>query len=324
MKGNDGLVFDPGNQFSDDIAPPYTVIPAWWRTFLFRMLKPRELSLYVYLCSLCDKHSIAYPSVAQIQHDLGIASATTVTAALKALEDLGLFLRKRGALPRRRSTGHQNIYQRPSAHHTILHLLKTRRVDGNLQLAPSSDETTPRESKAVHMALKKMLGPGYHRYEMLSNESERYDYLTSQLDDLLTRKRTTAAASFTLFQGGTAINAVSRLKRAEDQLIMTLHAVAYDRSGPSHNFDAVLALLPEVLRSQRDRLRGAVDRQSIPALESWFDGFTRDLSRTEAEIVALVSKANRSAISLAFDTYRLAPNRLAEALKPFATADVPF
>lgn len=324
MKGNDGLVFDPGNQFSDDIAPPYTVIPAWWRTFLFRMLKPRELSLYVYLCSLCDKHSIAYPSVAQIQDDLAISSATTVTGALKALEDLGLFLRKRAALPRRRSTGHQNIYQRPSAHHTILHLLKTRRVDGNLQLAPSSDEKTRRESKAVHMALKKMLGPGYHRYEMLSNEPERYDYLTSQLDDLLTRKRTTAAALFTLFQRGTAISAVSRLKRAEDQLIVTLHSVAYDRSVGSNNFDAMLTLLPQVLRSQRDRLRGAVDRQSIPALESWFDGFKRDVSRTEAEIVALVSKANRSTISLAFNTYRLAPNRLAEALKPLATGDVPF
>jgi hypothetical protein len=159
---------------------------------------------------------------------------------------------------------------------------------------------------------------------MLSNEPERHEYLTNQLDELLKAKRTAAATSFTLFQRGVALNALVRLKRAEGQLVMALHNLARDGAGRSHSFDGALALLPQILRSQRDRLRLAVDRQSIPALESWLESFTRDLSRAEVDVLSIVAKPQRSTISIAFDTYRLAPNKLADALKPLGLADVPF
>ncbi|MGC2634499.1 MAG: helix-turn-helix domain-containing protein [Candidatus Cybelea sp.] len=329
VRGNDTLVFDPGNQFSDDLAPPYAVIPSSWRTFLFRILKPRELSLYIYLCSLCDKNSVAYPSIAQIRNDLDISSDTTVTSAIKALEDAGFFMRKRAVLPRQSNGAHQNVYQRPSMHYTMLRLLEMQRIDSNLRPLTDSDTTARRESKAVHMTLKKLLGSGYHRYEMLSGEEERSEYLKTQLRALLETKRDSAKVSFALFQERIAISTVSRLKRAEDQLVAALHDTARNIAAPTPHLTATLSLLPHTLRIQRGQLREAVDRKSVAAVEGWLHNFKREFSRMESEIIAALPVRNgphgpTKAAWEALTTYAAAPKKLADVLKRPEDPDVPF
>lgn len=328
MKGNDTLVFDPGNQFSDDLAAPYAVIPSSWRSFLFRILKPRELSLYIYLCSLCDKNSVAYPSIAQIQRDLDISSDTTVTAAIKALQDAGLFLRKRAVLPRQISGAHRNVYQRPSMHYTLLHLLQKGRIDSSLHPISRTGDTPRAESKAVHMALKKLLGSAYHRYEMLAGDGERTEYLIAQLHGLLEKKRGAASVSFALFQERVAKSTISRLKRAEDQLLAALHAASRVGSNTTPDLIVTITLLPDRLRLERGKLRDAVDRKSVAAIEGWLHAFRREFSRTESEVIAALAKTatldSTRAVKEALTTYASAPTKLADALNRSVEDDVPF
>jgi hypothetical protein len=120
MPDNSRLVYWPGNQWTDDDTAPYFVVPSAWRRFIFQVLSPRELAVYLYVCSLTDRNAIAYPTIQQIVEDLGVKSRLTITPALERLIRLGFLLGKkqdRGYLRGR------TIYQRPSPHYTIRELL---------------------------------------------------------------------------------------------------------------------------------------------------------------------------------------------------------
>jgi hypothetical protein len=331
MRGNDTLVFDPGNQFTDELAPPYTVMPSSWRRFIFHVLKPRDFSLYMYLCTLCDKHSVAYPSLSQIQDDLDISSGTTVTLALTRLEELGFILRKRGALPRQRSMPHQNIYQRPSPHFTLLRLLELKKIDGNLNPIGIVGPRSTVESKAVHMMLKKLLSGTYHHYEMLDDAAERGVFLQSELCKLLDGKRSEASISFEIFQNRLAARTRTRLRKSEDALLSQV-STAVNRVSPSLNGQVFLVTLSQRLQGFRDRLGQAVDRKNILEVEAWLTSFEREVDRIQQDALQHVDegakkdKAAESAgqIIFSFQQYTFAVAQLKKVLSRAAADAVPF
>lgn len=102
-------------------------IPAWWRTFVFRVLNGRQLSVYLYLLTLMEDGVHCSPTTRQIASDVGLLGATMVFDAIKVLEEDGFILRSRNAGAG--SAARRNIYQRPSCEFTILHLLRTKRID---------------------------------------------------------------------------------------------------------------------------------------------------------------------------------------------------
>jgi len=71
-------IIDPANMFSD-ACQPFAEFPAWWSGFLFHVLNPRQLSLYLYLSLLSATTGICHPTTKQIRQDLGLSSLTIVS-----------------------------------------------------------------------------------------------------------------------------------------------------------------------------------------------------------------------------------------------------
>lgn len=128
------VIIDPRNAFDDECAP-FTEIPAWWSGFVFHVLNARQISLYLYLCMLLDAEGVCAPTVEQIRGDLGL-SGSIVFGALGALDASGFILRQRRYLATLRSR--RNVYQRPACEFTVLRLLETGKIDGELRAAPGS------------------------------------------------------------------------------------------------------------------------------------------------------------------------------------------
>ncbi len=78
------------------------LVPAWWSAFIFHVLNPRQVCMYVYLVMLSDPKGECSPTIDQIREDLGLYSSSMVFEALAALEDLG-FIVARAPSVRRRS-----------------------------------------------------------------------------------------------------------------------------------------------------------------------------------------------------------------------------
>lgn len=283
MKGNERLVFDAGNQFSHEVASPYCLFPAYWRGFVFRILKARDLAVYLYVASQCDKHDIAYPSIARIRDDLGISSATTVTSALARLDKHGFLLRTRDVLPNRRSSLHQNIYQRPLPHYTIHRLLAQSLIDGDLQPMGRTRRKHSEPDKAVHMALKKLLGAKYEFYEVLDSLEERTEYLKEQLERILFAKRASGKLAYDVTHGKVAKLAAKRLKIAEDQLLNGLNAVI-QRLAPSFHQHPFVASLPNRVRAPGVALRKLVQASDVNGIVEWLDTFSKEVRTLEREV----------------------------------------
>ncbi|MDQ2872221.1 MAG: helix-turn-helix domain-containing protein [Candidatus Eremiobacteraeota bacterium] len=162
---------------------PFAALPAWWSGFLFHVLNPRQLSMYVYLTMLSDTDGACHPTVEQIRKDLGLLSTTMVFEAIAMLEEYGFFLRTRRSFPQSRSK--RNVYQRTACEYTILRLLECDKIDGYLRptasLAyPASDESR----RLVTEGLAKMLGGSYLRYEA-ADESSKRGLLVEILNELV-------------------------------------------------------------------------------------------------------------------------------------------
>ncbi len=165
---------------------PLVAIPAWWSGFLFHVLNPRQVSMYVYLIMLTDDRGVCHPTIDQIRKDLGLLSTTMVFESIAVLEEYGFFMRSRQSLPESRSR--RNVYRRTACEYTILRLLETNKIDGELHPTGAGDPISDESRQLVQHGLREILGQRYERYLAVSRDEQR-DVLLGMLGEILrTRK----------------------------------------------------------------------------------------------------------------------------------------
>lgn len=157
-------------------------IPAWWSGFIFHILNPRQISMYIYLTMLADDRGVCHPTIEQIRKDLGLLSTTMVFESIAVLEEYGLFLRSRQTFPESRSR--RNVYRRTACEYTILRLLETNKIGGNLQPVAPADPVSEDARQLVHAGLQEILGSAYERYASAADDEKR-DVLIDLLNEVL-------------------------------------------------------------------------------------------------------------------------------------------
>lgn len=162
---------------------PLAEIPAWWCGFLFHVLNPRQLCMYVYLTMLGNEDGLCHPTIEQIRKDLGLLSTTMVFESIAALEEHGFILRTRQSLPDSRSR--RNVYRRTACEYTVLRLLELHKIDGDMHptisgAAPASEESR----QLVQEGLRAMLEDRYERYAAAPADQRR-DVLIELLNEIL-------------------------------------------------------------------------------------------------------------------------------------------
>lgn len=167
---------------SGNVCEPLVQIPAWWSGFLFHILNPRQVSMYVYLIMLSDDLGVCHPTIEQIRKDLGLLSTTMVFESIAVLEEYGFFVRSRETLPESRSR--RNVYRRTACEYTILRLLENNKIDGDLQPVGAGDPPSEDARALVEAGLKDLLGRHFERYAETAPQ-ERRDVLTTILNDRL-------------------------------------------------------------------------------------------------------------------------------------------
>lgn len=177
------------NSPSEDGEPgecaPTVEIPSWWSGFLFHILNPRQISMFVYLAMLADERGVCHPTIEQIRKDLGLLSTTMVFESIAVLEEYGFFVRSRQTLPESRAR--RNVYRRTACEYTILRLLETNRIDGELQPLASADPVSDDARRLIQVGLREMLGEAYGAYAQAAPEARR-EALAEALNTVL-RKR---------------------------------------------------------------------------------------------------------------------------------------
>jgi SOS-response transcriptional repressor LexA len=161
---------------------PMVHIPAWWSGFLFHVLNPRQISMYVYLIMLADERGVCHPTIEQIRKDLGLLSTTMVFESIAVLEEYGFFVRSRQTLPESRSR--RNVYRRTACEYTILRLLETNKVDGRLNATGGNEAVSEDAKQLVQEGLQEVLGSDYARYTSASEEEKR-DVLIDLINAML-------------------------------------------------------------------------------------------------------------------------------------------
>lgn len=166
---------------------PLAQLPAWWSGFLFHVLNPRQLCMYVYLTMLADDDGVCHPTIEQIRKDLGLLSTTMVFESLTILEEYGFFLRSRQSLPESRSR--RNVYRRTACEYTILRLLENNKIDARMHPTAAGSAPASEESRQlVQEGLEKLLGDAYSKYAG-ADDAEKRDLLLALLNEALrTRK----------------------------------------------------------------------------------------------------------------------------------------
>lgn len=163
---------------------PFVYMPAWWSSFLFRLVKPRELAVYTYIAMLGVPDGVSRPTVRQIQDDMGLSSDSVVFEALRSLEDMALIRRLRNAV-----VSGQNAYVRPACETTLIRLLETGRIDHRLR--PITDGPKLPSDDASDLArdgLKGLLGGDFDEYEATPAE-QRTTKLLQMLRHALNERR---------------------------------------------------------------------------------------------------------------------------------------
>ena len=186
---NSRLVFALGNQWrKEKDAAPFFGLAAWWRRFMFQILTPREIGVYLYLCSVMDPNAVAYPTVEQIAEDMAVKSRSVISNALDRLVETGFLLR--GDAPYQgRYMGRRVVYQRPLPHHTILELLKLGLIDEDLY--PTANKTRNREltkssDEVVRAGLRRVLGQErFTAYDAMKTPDRRKRVMIHALEEHL-------------------------------------------------------------------------------------------------------------------------------------------
>ena len=162
------------------VCAPSALIPAWWSGFLFHVLNPRQISMYLYLTMLSDPRGECSPTIDQIREDLGLYSSSMVFEALAALDDLGFITRIRAAFPGTRAR--RNLYRRPSCESTLIRLLERGRIDGHLRSTNPTRAPASAESQAlIYEGLAELLGDAYDNYQNAMTEVDKRDVLLKLL-----------------------------------------------------------------------------------------------------------------------------------------------
>jgi predicted transcriptional regulator len=162
---------------TDHVCEPQASMPAWWSAFLFHVLNPRQICMYVYLAMLSDEKGECSPTIDQIREDLGLYSSSMVFEALSALEDLGFIQRQRQAFAGVRSR--RNLYRRPSCELTLLRLLERGRIDGELRSTnPTRAPASPESQALVFDGLRELFGDAYATYDRAPQEAKRETLMT--------------------------------------------------------------------------------------------------------------------------------------------------
>lgn len=157
---------------SSEECEPLSAIPAWWSGFLFHVLNPRQLSMYLYLTMLSNGEGVCHPTIDQIRKDLGLLSDTMVFDALAVLEETGFIVRTRRVFPDSRSK--RNVYQRTTCEYTVLRLLETERIDGCLRPVSSNDAPAAQEARElVEAGLESLLGSSFDEYARADDDSKK-------------------------------------------------------------------------------------------------------------------------------------------------------
>lgn len=159
---------------------PLVAIPAWWSGFLFHVLNPRQVSMYVYLIMLADDRGVCHPTIDQIRKDLGLLSTTMVFESIAVLEEYGFFMRSRQTLPESRSR--RNVYRRTACEYTILRLLETNKIDGDLHPVGAGDAISEESRQLVQYGLREVLGDRYAQY---AEAQDKREVLLAMLSELL-------------------------------------------------------------------------------------------------------------------------------------------
>ena len=205
MQYNDLLVFEPGNQYPNarEVAP-FATLPAWWRGFIFKVLSPREFTVYMYIAMRADaQNAIAYPTAREIRVAMNLESDSAVFAALRTLEELGFIRRRAQKLPNRTIRLRRNVYQRAAPEFTLLTLLN-RTGDGgshgdkgvNELLEFATNPAIVEDPSAVSPVnrdlsggVKHLLGDEDFNEYALTPDGEKREVLARILDEHLARRR---------------------------------------------------------------------------------------------------------------------------------------
>jgi hypothetical protein len=150
--------------------------------------------MYAYLIMLTDDRGVCHPTIDQIRKDLGLLSTTMVFESIAVLEEYGFFMRSRQTLPESRSR--RNVYRRTCCEYTILRLLETNKIDGDLHPTGAGDPISEESRQLVQYGLSQVLGARYARYAEAPN-GEKRDFLLATLGDIL-RGRTAGIYAFDL------------------------------------------------------------------------------------------------------------------------------
>jgi SOS-response transcriptional repressor LexA len=139
--------------------------------FLYHVLNPRQVSIYLYLTMLACETNVCHPTTKQIRNDLRLSSLSIVFGAISVLERYGFLLRERRKLAELNSR--RNVYQRPSCEFTILRLLELGKIDGYLRpISGTVNEVSDDSRRLKEEWLKQTLGPSYAVYNAAPAESK--------------------------------------------------------------------------------------------------------------------------------------------------------
>ena len=170
----------------DHECPPAAALPAWWSGFMYHVLNPRQVCMYLYLTMLSQNNGECHPTIEQIRDDLGLYSASMVFEALAALEDLGFITRERQSFPGVRAK--RNVYRRTPCELTILRLLERKLIDSTLRPKRNGEVPQAEEAKQlVQEGLEEILGDDFARYESAA-ENEKTEVLMQILSSILQRR----------------------------------------------------------------------------------------------------------------------------------------
>ena len=157
------------NLFSN--CHPYAEVPAWMSGFLYHVLNPRQVSIYLYLTMLACESDVCHPTTKQIRNDLRLSSLSIVFGAISVLEKHGFLLRERRKLAELNSR--RNVYQRPSCEFTVLRLLELGKIDGLLRpVSGAVNEVSDDSRRLKDEWLRQTLGDVYPAYAATPDDAK--------------------------------------------------------------------------------------------------------------------------------------------------------
>jgi hypothetical protein len=156
--------------------------------FLYHVLNPRQVSIYLYLTMLAGESKVCHPTTKQIRNDLHLSSLSIVFGAIAVLERNGFLLRERRQILELNSR--RNVYQRPSCEFTVLRLLELGKIDGLLRpISGATNEVSDDSRRLKDEWLRQTLGDYYAAYAAASEKAK-----AGVLIELLQQLRVEASA----------------------------------------------------------------------------------------------------------------------------------